>query len=95
MLSSKFEEFLLVFSEAIKNGCTIVTTNFPSDRDICENRKYGQIFQSGDFQGLASVLDWQVKEKQTIKENAKIIQEHVYEKYDWNVIITPIFNNLS
>ncbi len=95
VLSSKFEGFPLVFLEAIKNGCTIVTTDFPSARDICENRKYGQIFQSGDFQGLASVLDRQVKEEQTLKENAKTIQELAYEKYDWNVIITHIFNNLS
>jgi glycosyltransferase involved in cell wall biosynthesis len=86
VLTSRFEGFPLVFLEAIRSGCTIISSSIASAYDITDNEKYGALFPVGDAKTLAKELDKAVNNVIKLKNDCKDIQQFAYEKYSWSKI---------
>lgn len=52
MLSSNWESYALVFGEAKRFGCFILTTEVGASKDITECGKYGKVLNIGDCEGM-------------------------------------------
>lgn len=90
VLTSKSEAFPLVFLEAIKAGCTIISSKLTSAYDITSNEKYGSLFPIGDFHALAKKIEVTVNNSEKLKQDCKQIQKFAYENYSWNKIAIKI-----
>jgi glycosyltransferase involved in cell wall biosynthesis len=86
VLTSRFEGFPLVFLEAIRSGCTIISSSIASAYDITDNEKYGALCPVGDAKTLAKELDKAVNNVIKLKNDCKDIQQFAYEKYSWSKI---------
>ncbi|MBU3073206.1 glycosyltransferase [Clostridium estertheticum] len=89
-LTSRYESFGLVFLEAMKNGCYIITSNVESSSDITDNKKYGDIFSVDDEVGLAQCFSKTCNQENKIKENCSSIQSYAYERFYWPTICKKI-----
>lgn len=86
VLTSRFEGFPLVFLEAIKAGCTIISSNVTSAYDITDDEKYGSIFPIGDSYVLAQGLEKIISNPVKLENDCKLIQNFAYEKFSWKEI---------
>lgn len=96
VLTSRFEGFPLVYLEAIKFGCTILTTSISPSRDITDNEKYGKLFPIGDSIELANLLDFYSINDDKLREDCKLVQEFAYQNFSWLKIcerINDLINN--
>lgn len=93
-LTSRTEGFPLVYLEAIKNGCYIITSNVTSAKDITMDRKYGDIFEVDNYKELASILIKTCNNEQKLNELCEPIQKFAYEKFNWVSICEKINNYL-
>lgn len=93
VLTSIEEGFPLVFLEAIRSGCTIVSSRLTSAYDITDNEKYGALFTIGDSKDLTEKLHKAINNTDKLKSDCLEIQEFAYKKYSWNNIAVLI-NNL-
>ncbi|MEG6570381.1 glycosyltransferase [Thermoanaerobacterium thermosaccharolyticum] len=82
-LPSRVEGFPLVFTEAAKNGCYIISTNIPPAYDITDNGKYGSLFNIDDVKTLASILIKNCSDDTIFKNNYKNIQNYAYNNFNW------------
>ena len=94
-LTSRFESFGLVFLEAMKNGCYLITSDIESSLDVTDNKKYGNIFPIDDVKELANCLVTACNNENSLYENCKNIQEYVYKKFYWPVICKKVNNLLK
>jgi glycosyltransferase involved in cell wall biosynthesis len=86
VLTSRFEGFPLVFLEAVKAGCTIISSNVTSAHDITDDEKYGAIFPIDDSYGLAQALEKIVSNPVKLEKDCELIQNFAYEKFSWREI---------
>ena len=94
-MTSLFESFGLVYVEALKNGCYIITSNVLSAKDITNDEKYGSIFQINDEEMLKKhLLKW-CNNEEALKEQCTPIQEFAYENFSWDVIAKKIYLGLN
>ncbi|MTI80121.1 MAG: glycosyltransferase [Firmicutes bacterium] len=94
-LTSKIEGFPLVFPEAARNGCFIVSSNLPAAWDITDNKKYGDIFEIEDIKQLALLLINNCKAEERLKSVCKDIQTFAYENFYWVNICKKINYSLT
>lgn len=94
-ITSKYEGFPLVFLEALINGCTIISTNFPAARDICDDNKYGRIYNSGDIKKLSNIFEELSSNDEFLIENTLAVQQLAFARFDWNIIIASIFKEIN
>lgn len=94
ILTSKYEGFPLVFLEALKNGCTILSTNFPSAYDITCKQKLGSIFNQGDTKELTNILNDYISNPNELAYNCDANQKYANDNFDWNILIKKIHNEL-
>lgn len=95
VLCSKFESFGIVFVEALKNGCTILTTDVDSAQDVTKNGELGEIFPVDDVQKLAELLLKVTKNDKMLEKNCQLTQEYAYELFYWPTICDQIAKKLS
>lgn len=89
-LTSRYEGFPLVFLEAIKHGCYVISSNFDAAYDITNNKKHGNIFAIDDVKDLSKCLIEDCNEEQKLRENCYKIQEYNYEEFYWPKICAKI-----
>jgi glycosyltransferase involved in cell wall biosynthesis len=86
VLTSRFEGFPLVFLEAIKSGCTIITSNVTSAYDITDDEKYGVVFPVGDSTVFAQALEKIINDPVKLEKDCQLIQNFAYERFSWKEI---------
>lgn len=93
-LTSRFEGFPLVFPEAIKNGCFIISTDIVPAWDITDDKKYGDIFEVDNAKELSTVLKKWCSEENDLDKMASEIQNFAYENFYWVEICNRLNNYL-
>lgn len=95
VLSSRFEGFPLVYLEAIKTGCTIISSAITPAYDITDNEKYGNIFPIGDSRALVRTLEKVIDDPIKLENDCKLIQDFAYDNFLWSKICDNIDNHLQ
>ncbi|AGX45192.1 glycosyltransferase [Clostridium saccharobutylicum] len=94
-LTSRYEGFPLVFLEAIKHGCYIISSDFDAAYDITNNEKYGDVFTIDDVNELSICLTKDCNQEQKLRENCYKIQEYNYEEFYWPIICEKIHHLIN
>jgi glycosyltransferase involved in cell wall biosynthesis len=89
-LTSKIEGFPLVYLEAVKTGCYIITSNVTSALDITDNETLGDVFSVGNVDELAIKLHETAINQSKLKDNVKKIQDFGYQHFYWPTICSEI-----
>lgn len=94
-ITSRMEAFALVYAEALKNGCYIISSKVDCVYDVLQEEKYGTVFEIDNYNQLAEKM-LNVTEKDDLWfENACIsAQEYAYQEYFWPNICSKIYNYL-
>lgn len=94
-LTSRYESFGLVLSEAGSRGDYIVSTNIAPARDLTEGGKYGTLFEIDNIEELAKRLKEICDDDVKLKENCEEIQEFINTNYTWKVVCKKALNYLG
>lgn len=94
-LTSRYESFGLVFVEAIKNGCYVITSKVDASIDITNDGQYGNIFEIDNVNDLAESLIKNCNNENNLLDNCVKIQNFAYKNFDWKVICKKIINSLN
>ncbi|WP_316833822.1 glycosyltransferase [Pedobacter nutrimenti] len=86
VLTSKWEGFPIVFLEAVRSGCTILSTDFSSAKDITDDGKYGGLFKIDDYKKLSNLLVEYTANTKFLKDNCISVQDYAYKYFHWDVI---------
>lgn len=94
VLTSRYEGFPLVFAEAVKNGCFIVSSDLVCAIDITNKEEFGRLFPIGDSQELSLILQDIIDGNTSLppKEN---IMKYAEENYDWSVLVRRLYELLE
>ena len=84
----------MVFVEALKNGCYILTSNVLAARDVTKNESYGRIFDIGKSDELASLLNNICNHYDEIV-NIDEIKNFAHSKFDWDIIGQEIYTKIN
>jgi L-malate glycosyltransferase len=95
VLPSRWEGFALVYLEAARAGCYIISTDISPAFDITRNGSLGSIFPKNDPEALSKLL-WHVTQDATrLKSLCSAIQNNVYDHYYWPVLCQKIDTLIS
>jgi len=89
-LTSRSEGFPLVFLEAVKYGCYVVSTDLPAAKEITDNEKYGKLFEIDNTVELATILSTVVADELINETVIKQIQDFGYQKFYWPKLCVQI-----
>jgi glycosyltransferase involved in cell wall biosynthesis len=95
VLTSKWEGFALVYLEAIKNGCYIVSTDITPAYDVTNNGEHGSCFSVGDSDTLASILIQIMEGTRNIEANCELSQKYAYEHFYWPTLIGKLNEKIT
>ena len=94
-LTSRWESFGLVLTEAIKNGCFLITSSVESALDLTKNGELGKIFDVDDYEQLGAILEQICNNQDLIEWSIKDIQDFAYENFYWPNICKKINDKLD
>jgi glycosyltransferase involved in cell wall biosynthesis len=94
-LTSPMEGFPLVFLEAIKSGCYIISSDVSAAYDVTDDEKYGDIFRVGDVEKLSYLLVDNCTNSIKLDELYVEIQQFAYKNFNWKTICEKISFLLS
>ncbi|MBP2032212.1 glycosyltransferase involved in cell wall biosynthesis [Clostridium algifaecis] len=94
-LTSRYESFGLVFLEAMKNGCYIISSNVEAARDITDSETYGSIFAIDNADELGNYLVKNCNNVNKLNKNCYAVQEYAYNKFYWPNICNKILKQLN
>ncbi|SHK64150.1 glycosyltransferase [Chryseobacterium polytrichastri] len=94
VLTSRYEGFPLVFTEAIKNGCFIVSSDLVCAIDITNNEEFGRLFPIGNSQELSFILQ-NVIDGNTCLPPKESIMKYAEENYNWSVLVRRLYELLE
>lgn len=94
-LTSRWEGFPLVYLEAIKNGCYIITSNVEAAHDITRNEQYGRIFEIDNYKELSEALIKVCRNEGNLGNMCIPIQEFAYDNFYWVNICKKVNDLLS
>lgn len=89
-LSSRYEGFPLVLTEAVKFGCYVISTDLPAARDVINMDQYGSIFPIDDEQALADQLKAISIKQAELNTLIPEIQSFGYRYFYWPEICKTI-----
>ncbi|MBC9810748.1 glycosyltransferase [Carnobacterium maltaromaticum] len=95
IMTSLFESFGLVFVEALRYGCTIITSNVSSAIDITDKERVGKIFPINDAEILAEKLITICSDENYLKQNTLDSQEYAYANFYWPTLCGEINKKLK
>lgn len=90
VLTSKSEGFPLVFLEALKSGCYILTSNTTAAFDITNQQQFGKVFEIDDVKELSALLIETSNNEKLLEMNTKFAQDFVYKQFYWPTICREI-----
>lgn len=90
VLTSRWESFGLVLLEAMNSGCTIISTDLMSAKDVTDNGLYGEKFKIDDYQALSEILLRKANDEEYLRNNTMAIQEYAKKKFYWPDIVKQI-----
>lgn len=93
-LPSRYESFGIVYLEAMRNGCYIISSETDPVNELLQH-KYGTVFPIDDSDALAKSFKVITKNENLLEKNCKLAQEYVKNNYNWNVIGQKINQLLS
>ncbi|MCS0674068.1 glycosyltransferase family 4 protein [Cytobacillus firmus] len=94
-LPSRSEGFPLVFPEAGRNGCFIISSNVIPAWDITDNKRLGDIVEINNIHQLADSLIKNCNHEERLREGCKGIQDHMYNNFYWVNICQKIDSLLN
>ncbi|QEK12494.1 methyltransferase domain-containing protein [Crassaminicella thermophila] len=94
-LTSRIESFGLVYVEAAKNGCFIISSNILPAMDVTNNKKFGDLFEVDDINHLSELLVKYSNQEKHLKKNCKTIQKFAYDHFRWEDICKNIYHYLT
>lgn len=94
-LTSRYESFGLVLSEAASRGCYLLSSDIASAYDLTDNEKYGSIFKMENSDDLSDKLVKICNDEKLIKKNCCDIQEYIRKNFTWNVVCKKALNYLG
>lgn len=89
-LTSRWENFSLVYLEALSNGCYIVTSKVGAYKDVTNNGEYGCWYTSGDPEQFAMRLEECCTNEEKLKEKCEAMQDFVYKEFYWPEIAAKL-----
>lgn len=93
-MPSRFESFGIVYLEAMRNGCYVISTEVDPIGELLK-KKWGMVVPIDDIEKLAEVLLRITNDEELLRKNCCAVQEYVKESYDWNVIGEKIYKLLN
>jgi len=94
-LTSRYESFGLVLSEAASRGCYLISSDIAPAKDLTDNEKYGSIFKMEDSADLAKKLIEVCNQEPKLKKNCTNIQNYIKENFTWNIVCKKALNYLG
>ena len=82
VLPSRYEGFGLSLVEAMSMGIPCIASNLNGPAEIIEQEKVGKLFESGNANSLAKVLEEVIENFEIIKKEATHICDDIKNKYD-------------
>lgn len=95
VLTSRWEGFPLVFTEAMKAGCFIVSSDIPAAHDVVNENRYGLLFPVDDAPALSKALQLAVSDQQQLAKVCRDIQDYAYDNFYWPAICQRLHKLLS
>ncbi|WP_369014295.1 glycosyltransferase family 4 protein [Flavobacterium anhuiense] len=95
VLTSISEGFPLVFLEAIKSGCIIVSTDLNTAYDVTDNGRLGGIFTIGNHMQLSKILNEKANDEEKLANDCISIQNFAYENFYWKNICHNIITLIN
>ncbi|HKG08901.1 MAG TPA: glycosyltransferase [Pedobacter sp.] len=95
ILSSRWEGFPLVFPEAMKAGCFILSTTLPAAIDVVNNNKFGSLFPIDEPEQLGRALTKTAVNENTLEQACAGIQQYGYANFYWPAICRRLNEFLS
>ncbi|MGL4772654.1 MAG: glycosyltransferase family 4 protein [Clostridium sp.] len=89
-LTSTCEGCPNVFSEAISNGCYLISSDVDSVRDLIDHGKYGRVLPSNTPVELSKALLEVCLDEELLKNNCILSQQYAKENLKWEVICKKI-----
>jgi glycosyltransferase involved in cell wall biosynthesis len=89
-LSSRYEGFPLVLTEAARFGCYIISTDLPAARDLINDEHYGSVFPIDDEQVLVNQLKAISIQQAQLNNLMPAIQSFAYRYFYWPEICKTI-----
>jgi glycosyltransferase involved in cell wall biosynthesis len=89
-LTSRYEGFPLVLTEAAKFGCFIISTDLPATKDLINDEQYGKLFPIDDYDNLTNILKDISNKQSTMTKLSSEFQVFAYEHFYWPEICKKI-----
>lgn len=89
-MTSRYECFAHVFTEAAKNGCYIISTDVDGAYDVTDGKKYGTIVPIGDKNSISIALKSVCADEKLIKSVFSKVPDFVMKKYSWEYLIAKL-----
>ncbi|CDM68251.1 group 1 glycosyl transferase [Clostridium bornimense] len=93
-LTSPSEACANVFSQAISNGCYLISTDVDGARDITNNEEFGCIVPVYDIDRLSIALKETCLNEKLLEENCIVAQKYAKESLNWIKLCDKINNFL-
>jgi glycosyltransferase involved in cell wall biosynthesis len=94
-LTSRWESFGFVLTEAMFFANYIIASDLPSSRDLTKEGTIGSLFNIGDAQKLAELLADAISGKVDLIKNGKESHEFIKSKFNWKIIVKEIDQKLK
>ena len=95
VLPSRWEGFALVYLEAAKAGCYIVSTDISAAYEITDNGRLGSIFPVNDSKKLSQILQEVTVNPGRLRDVCSAIQKYAYDKFYWPTLCKKIDSFLN
>ncbi|MFD0939094.1 glycosyltransferase [Pedobacter boryungensis] len=89
-LTSRYEGFPLVLTEAAKFGCFIISTDLPAVRDLIDGNQYGNVFPINDHHYLAALFKKISDNPHILEKLSSEFQSFAYKHFYWPKICRTI-----
>lgn len=89
-ITSRWEGFPLVFLEAAKSGCCIISSNLAPAIDITDNQNFGSLFEVDDAKQLAEAFKKVCQNERRLEVICGQIQDYAKLHFDWVKICSEI-----
>ena len=85
-LTSRYESFGLVLSEAASRGCYLISSDIAPAKDLTDDGKYGSIFKMEDSDDLAKKIIEVCNQEKKLNKNCANIQKFINENFTWTKV---------